>query len=77
MPYFHIRYTPGNEVIPYNVSVPQNFRMTSNVVVAVGDTFGWSSVGYTNDRAYAIRIYTDNSKYLITLIKSYGSKWEF
>ncbi|CAG2217631.1 unnamed protein product [Mytilus edulis] len=54
-------YTPGNEVIPYNVSVPQNFRMTSNVVVAVGDTFGWSSVGYTNDRAYAIRIYTDNN----------------
>ncbi|CAC5400779.1 FAT4 [Mytilus coruscus] len=54
-------YTPGIEVIPYNVSDPQNFRMTSNVVVAVGDTFGWSSVGYTNDRAYAIRIYTDNN----------------
>ncbi|XP_076083164.1 uncharacterized protein LOC143054138 [Mytilus galloprovincialis] len=53
-------YTSGLEIIPYSSSDPQNFRMTTMTAVEEGNTFDWSSVGYTHNRAYAISVHTDD-----------------
>ncbi|CAC5388105.1 HMCN [Mytilus coruscus] len=53
-------YTSGLEIIPYSSSDPQNFRMTTMTAVEEGNTYDWSSVAYTHDRAYAIRVHTDD-----------------